>query len=49
MLRGAAKKFKKTCCVTCFLFLLRHKKDRPLCRKPKTIFFTLEIVPIGNP
>lgn len=25
-----------------------HRNGVPLCHKPKTIFFTLEIVPIGN-
>ncbi len=38
----------KICWITYYFILLHDKKASPLCRKPKTIFFTLEIVPIGN-
>ena len=40
---------EKTCPITYKKVWHSDKKARPLYRKPKTIFFTLEIVPIGNP
>jgi hypothetical protein len=42
------KSFSKTCRITYSFILLPVKKARNLHHKPKTIFFTLEIVPIGN-
>jgi hypothetical protein len=48
MWRMWLKTVTKTCRKTYCFILLDLKKVRNLHHKPKTIFFTLEIVPIGN-
>lgn len=42
------KRFKKQCCKTYKNICHRTLSEIPLQQKPNTIFFTLEIVPIGN-